>query len=158
MTAAEIIQTLRADLEPYVAAKRGAVSVARDPYHVIELLYLTPDGFLVVINFAGDEDLGQSRFTGVARLKLDVIVSQQRGLAAEPGIELLESSEPGDDPLFILVSKIRARCRAIQFPDDGTTSGKLWFKRSSVVPGPDNTQFNAYRLEFEINGAISEET
>ena len=158
MTAADIINKIRAELDPYVASKRGSVSVARDPYHVIELLYLTPDGFLVVVNFAGDEDLGQSRFTGVIRLKIDVIVSQQRGLAAEPGIELLEPSAPGDDPLFVLASKIRAFIRAIQFPDDGTTSGTLWFKRSEIVPGPDGTQFNAYRLSFEINGEVSEET
>ena len=157
MTAAEIIQQIRDSLTPYVAAKRGSVSVAKDPFHVLELLLLTPDGFLAVVHFAGDEDLGQSRHTGVIKLRLEVFVSQQRGLAAEPGVELIGPT-PGEDPLYVLVAKVRAFIRAIEFPDDGTTSGTIWYKGSEPVAGPEGATFNAYKLRFEINGAVSEET
>jgi len=157
MTAADIIKLIRDSLEPYVAAKQGSVSIAKDPFHVLELLLLTPDGFLVVVHFAGDDDLGQSRYTGVIKLKLEVFVSQQRGLAAEPGSELVGPTE-GEDPLYVLIAKVRAFIRTIEFPDDGTTSGTIWYKGSEPVAGPEGATFNAYRLRFEINGAVSEET
>ncbi len=156
MTAAKIIRLMREQLTPYVESQKGSVSIAKDPYHVLELLLLTPDGFLVVLNFAGDEDIGTTRYTGVVTNKIEVIVSQQRGLAVEPGIELV-GPQAGDVPLYERVAQIRAFIRQIQFPDDGTTSGTIWYKGSETIPGPEGATFNAYRLRFEINGAVSEE-
>jgi hypothetical protein len=74
----------RDELTTYVARKKGFVSIARDHFNVLELLALTPVGFLVILHFVGHEDLGQSRFTGVTKLKFEIIVAQQRGLMAEP--------------------------------------------------------------------------
>jgi hypothetical protein len=34
----------------------------------------------------------------------------------------------------------------------------MWFKRSDPMTAPDGAMFNAQRLDFEINGSVSEET
>lgn len=49
MTTAEILTTLRDTLRQYAAAYRGHVSIARDPFHVLELLGETPASFRVIV-------------------------------------------------------------------------------------------------------------
>ena len=157
MTAADILTTLLEQLTPYCALKRGQVAIAKDPFHVLELLAASPGGFSVALLWEGDEDIGQSRHTGVIRNTLAVIVSVARGLSIEEGQELVGPSVDDSDPLYILVAKIRAFCRAIEFADDNTNSGRLWYKGCKVESAPDGMLVNAYRLRFEINSAVSAE-
>jgi hypothetical protein len=158
MTAAEILKHWQEQLAPYCDAKRGECHIAKDPWHVLELLAATPAGFTVALLWEGDEALGQSRHTGVVRNTLACIVGVARGLSIEEGQELVGPSVDNSDPLYVLVAKIRAKCREIEFPEDGTVNSRLWYRGTAVETTPEGHFANAMRLRFEISGNISEQT
>lgn len=81
-----------------------------------------------------------------------MVVSQQRGLAAQAGANLV-TARPDGKALFDLVSEVRALIRAIEWPR-GETYGEVLYKGCTPVTTYEGFPLDAYRLSFELLAAI----
>jgi hypothetical protein len=153
LSPSDIISMLQTHLTPYVQAKGGYVSIADDDLNLLEILTESPKGFRVILHWNGDTpDPDQGDLDGIADQHLEVIVTQAKGLRAKPGQELI-TGRAGQQPLYVLVSQIRARVRAYHWPD-GATFGEIHYRGIEPVIHPDGLPFRAKRIKFDLKAAI----
>jgi hypothetical protein len=140
------------DLKPWVASEKGHLSIARDPFDVIELLGANPPGFNILLLWEGDEDFLDQPLAGIVRHNISVVVSSNRGLRMWKG-ENLHRPGPGQPALLDRVDQVRQRIRALRLEDEVTDQIFL-YKGCEPESTPDGLPLDAYRLRFQIHAAI----
>ena len=153
-TPAEILALYQADLQIWARANKALVSIAKDPYHVLELLYETPAGLRLILHWAGDDALGEQEEAIGSNNKLEVIVSYNLGLMAKTDAALVQA-QPNRPALLTLVSDVRLRVLSLSVPDD-ETGVDLAARHAGceTVTTPEGVPLAAYKLKFEFDAAF----
>jgi hypothetical protein len=153
---ADILKPLHTALTPWVAEKKGVLSIAKDPYHVLELLAESPVGHRVILAFAGDTGMGDQPQIPLAKATIEVVLSYNLGLTAKPDEALITAR--GDRPsLLALVHDVRMRVLGIRFPDE-ITDVHIAYGGCEPVVTPDGVPLAAYRMQFSLGYALGDVT
>lgn len=153
MSPAEIIRALQQDFESYAATRGGAVSIAGDAYHVLELLQDAPKRWRVILHWAGDRADTPGFDTGIVEHELHLVVGLSVGLSLRPGHALVVD-RAGEPPVLERFFEIRQRAREARWQDDGQTEQRLIYERSEPLVTPDGIPLAAYRAIFKFAASL----
>lgn len=149
-----MLAELERDLSPWVRSQKGVLSLARDPYHFLELLAESPAGWRAVLHWDGEANPGDDGRTGVfATQKLSLGLTKNLGLTAKPDEALVKKALA--NPAFLrLVALVRERVRSYVWPDEVTSRYTLYTGCDPVVLPDSGLPLAAYRLNFELSIAL----
>ncbi|MDD3885364.1 MAG: hypothetical protein PHI35_00650 [Victivallaceae bacterium] len=151
----DLVASLATCLESWAGPLKGKVQVSRDGFDLLQLLILSPVGFLVLVQWVGDEDQTGEDHAGIVTNHFKVVLSQGRGLNVKPGNNLIaeRSKMP---PLYALVSSCRAHVCRFAFSDPVDEVSSVWpaYKGSSPFVAPDGAALDAQELRFTLETAI----
>ena len=147
----EILSKLYDALSEWGADNNATVSIARDPFHVLEILAGNPQGFRLVAHWAGDDNVSQHFGLPLVDHKLEVIFSYNLGLTVKPDLALITGSQTRP-ALYALVDLVRALVLGLAFPD-GETGTYAEYTGTETVVTPDGIPLAAYRLKFHLTAA-----
>ena len=153
-TPAELLDLYKTDLEAWCAENKAQLSLARDPYHVLELLAQSPAGMRLILHWAGDDNAGEQDEAIGSVNRLEVILSYNLGLTAKPDLALLQAQV--DRPaLLTLISVVRNRVLSL-YVIDAETGARLSARSAGceTVTTPDGIPLAAYKLKFEFDAAL----
>jgi hypothetical protein len=157
LTPSDIILTLRDYLTPYVVTEqRGLVSVANNPFEVIELLSESFGKFRTILTWAGDEDSTGYAIAGIVHTFIEVVVSSNRGMRIWKGENLHTDYGPEGNRQVALVTRVdevRKRLRAYQFPAE-VSDEQLMYLGCRPEVTPEGWPLDAYRLRFRLTTAL----
>ena len=149
----DLLKTLYNDLAPWVAARKGYLSLAGDPGEVLEALADGPQSFRVILAWSGDDDQTGQAQAGIVDNTFEVWLIKAKGMKLKAGLHLIK----GNPPFLSLLSDLRARVRSLVFPD-GVTSGFLLYKGAKQFEPQLALELptTGYRMTFELTCAIPE--
>lgn len=157
LSPADIITKLQTQLAAWVTAKKGLLSIAEDPWHVLELLAETPVGFRVILHWAGDRNAADDIDDGIDNHTVEVIVSKNRGLAAKRGDHLVEPR--AGVALLVLVGQVKAKIKgSFALWEQEITQGEIEYRGCEPVTTPEGVPLDAYRLSWSLLAARSTDT
>ena len=156
LTTDQLLRFIRDSIKPWVAARRGAVSIAADPWNVLEILGTRPGGFRVVVLWAGDKKRGEHEEAGVVDHNVQIVTSMGRALTREPGQHLADGAS-GAEPLYKLIGELRETLRGLQFPD-GVTEGALNYLGTDSFTTPEGLAIDAYVSTFQLGAYLPQPT
>jgi hypothetical protein len=141
---------MRDDLASWVKAKKGELSVARDPYNFLELLAESPAGWRVVLHWDGETNPSDDAQVGVfAAQKISLGLTANLGLTAKPD-ESLHKPSPARAALLKILADVRERVRGKVWPDD-ITARYMLYKGTDAIVLPDSAiPLAGYKLNFEL--------
>ena len=149
----EILTKLYDALSTWGATHKATVSIARDPFHVLELLAENPQGFRIIVHWAGDDNPSDQMEFPLADNKIEVVFSYNLGLSAQPDLALIRGQQ-NRPALYKLLDELRGLILAIAFPDVATA---IYCQYTGTEPfiTPDGIPLAAYRLKFHLVSAVS---
>ena len=150
----EILQALHADLETYVEAQNGKLTISGTYVETLDLLAARPNGFLCIMEWLGEENPDEHGFIGVMNQEIGIYVAINAGLTLERGKALWAS--PGGKTLIEHINRIRDRVREIRFSDDEENEREFNYREARQVVTPDGIPLRAYRLLFRMHNAIKD--
>jgi hypothetical protein len=154
----QILVYAKRAIDAIVRRNKGAVSIAKDPWNVLELLAESPAGFRCILHWAGDKLLGDQEELPLLTSRLEVILSYNLGLTATAESALVEKSPLTDRPsLLRLVAIVRERVLQKLWPADFTEE-QIRYVGTDPVGTPEGIPLAAYRLVFELDHAGPEFT
>lgn len=133
------------------------ISVAKDPWNVIEILTDAPRGVRLVVHWAGEEALGDEPAAPLVTQRIEVIVGYALGLRAGVDAALVENLE-NRPALLRLVALVRERVLAMTFTDAYASEGIFRYRGCDPVETPDGVPLAAYRLRFEMDTSMTDIT
>lgn len=158
----EILKLLETDLKSFAGQNKGQVSIAKDPWNVLEILSESPSGFRIILHWAGDKQLGDWDDAPLATASLEIVLGYAMGLSRDPGQELINEQFNSRPSVLHLVSDLRDRVLTFDFDrDSGNTDEAEETARyvgCEPVVLPDGTPTHAYKLKFELDHALPEFT
>lgn len=158
LTPSQILLALEDDLNSWQAPTKFLISIASEPFEVLELLAQTSQQIRLILLWAGDEAIYDgNQALGIVNTRIEVTISHATGLSIKPGENLHRPSINGRPSLVGLLSSVRSRIRSLHYPADETTSEFLEYKGTDPVITPEGFRLDAYMLRFEIQAALSEE-
>lgn len=138
-----------------VRGMKQDVSVAKDPWHVIEILAASPRGLRLVVHWAGEEPLGEEPMAPLSTQRVEVIVGYALGLKASADAALVENT--ADRPsLLKIVADVRARVLGMVFSEMDASEGLFRYRGAEPVETPEGVPLAAYRLKFELDASMPE--
>lgn len=151
LSPAQLLKYLYDDLTPWVAARKGYLSIAGDPGEVLEYLADGPQSFRVVLAWQGDQDQAGTEYAGITENTFEVWLIKSKGLPVTPGIALIKG-----DPAFLdLLSDLRARVRSLQFPEEATSQQLFYKSARQFEPELALTlPTTGYKMEFTLVAAV----
>jgi hypothetical protein len=157
MEPSKLLLWIKADLEPWIKARHGYLSIAGDPGMVLEQLADAPKSFRVTMCWAGDDPQDDIEESGIVTNHFEFWLSKPKGLKLIPGESLIKPSGP-DDPAYLqLLSDLRARLRSIGFPPHPTTYGRMMYRGAKPYPSPElafELPTTGFCLRFDLIGAV----
>ena len=151
LTAQDIMRQIHEALTPFVeTAKKGYLSIARDPFEIIEQLGQAPGRFRAILSWGG-EKLEGHRASGIVTHTLQVVVSHNRGLSILKG-ENLFLARGDDDSLVQLNGEVRDLLRGLRFPVK-ITDERLTYAGTEPV-AVDGTQLDAFTQTWTIRATL----
>jgi len=161
-----IIEKARAALASWAPAKGARISLARDPFDVLELLTVGPREALIVLAWGGDEpyDLGlgetdagsdDDNVSPVATQIIEVTVGQGLGLDAikDWGLIAGKGSRPS---VLKRVANVRGFMLSLLFPDDETTMRRFSYRGCDPWSTPDGIPLAAFKLRFGLVAVVDQ--
>jgi hypothetical protein len=118
----QVLSAFSADMIAWAAAQEGVkprVSVASDPWNVLEILVQGPAGLQVILNLTGGDNVSSNPREPLDNLAIEIIVGCNLGLTI-PIEEALIKGRGTRPPLLKLLASARARALSLQFPEDET--------------------------------------
>jgi hypothetical protein len=129
------------------------VTIARDPFHVLEILAASPEGFRLVVHWAGDTNISEVDELPLSENELQVILSYNLGLTARPDMALLKG--PQDRPSVLdQVDALRGFILGVQYPTIQTGTYAVYGGTKPFVT-PDSIPLAAYVLTFKLKAAVN---
>jgi|GEM_PF-1368595 len=148
----DIILNLRDGLKVYTDAQKGVLSIANNPFEVIELLAESTPRFRIVILWEGDEDATGQPLAAIVRTTVAVVVSQNRGLRLYKGESVMKDTE-SQTSLLTHLDAIRALVRAYRFPPETSDESFLYLGCAPEVT-PEGFPLDAYRMRFRLHNSL----
>jgi hypothetical protein len=162
MTPAEILRAIQADLKEWAGTVRGQISIAKDPWNVLEILSESPVGVRVILHWAGDKQLGDWDDAPLATANIEVVLGYAMGLVKDPGGDLVNAQFNARPSVLDLVSDLRGRLLSRTVDSDpgspDESADTLRYVGTEPVTLPDGTPTHAYRMKFELDHALPEFT
>ena len=149
----QIFKAWKCAVDNFAQGLQGKVSIARDPYNVFELLAANPAGYLIIMHWAGDQQINEVFTIPLLRHRLEFIIARNLGMTAKPDQALLDTiaSQP---PLFQNVDDLRTLLMSLQVQDP-STGGNLEYIGTEPVVTPEGVTLAAYRLIFGFRAVPS---
>ena len=160
LTPADILRAIQADLVEWASTTNGHISIAKDPWNVLEILAESPTGLRVILHWAGDKQLGDVDDLPLATASVEVILGYAMGLGKDPGSDLVTAQFNARPAVLDLVSDLRGRLLSLDMDSDPQNNDEaaetLRYIGTDPVTLPDGTPTHAYRLKFELDHALPE--
>jgi hypothetical protein len=153
LTITQILKQLVEALHHWGHGVKATVTIARDPFNVLEILAATPTGFRLVVHWVGDDNISDLDELPLSDNEIEVILSYNLGLTNRPDLTLIQGT-PDRPPLYDLVDQLRAFVLAIRYPTNQTGS-YLVYRGTKPYVTPDGIPLAAYRLTFHIQAAVN---
>lgn len=115
MTAATILNSLAAHLDPKIRAEGGTFEPSGNVQDTLAKLANAPMRWRCILQWNGEDDLGQAK--NVTRMGILVVVQQARGLSADPGKDVSQA-RAGDPSLLDRVEFVADLVRGAHFVHD----------------------------------------
>ncbi len=162
MEADLILQALEGHLGPKIAAAGGVLSVADNPWDVVDLLKVTPEKWRVILSFE-DEEAAQERCPGGWTAGTFVLYIQiHKGFEAKRGTTIHRPTPAARVAMTRRCAQVRAWMRAIQFPanadiaeDDASAfafTGAEWLDGKDMEDRP----WRVRRMDFQLIYALDD--
>jgi len=154
LTAGQLLQRMYDHLKPYVElAQRGHLSVARDPYEVVEQLGQAPGSFRCILLWSGEKMTdGTNRDSGIVTHEFLVTVSHNRGLSLISGASAFLPRNNDTAPLVTLHAAVRDKLRGMRF-DDGVTDRILTYRGCDPV-ALDGKPIDAFTQTWNLTAIL----
>jgi hypothetical protein len=153
LTITQILAALYTALQSWGSPLGAAVTLARDPFHVLEILASSPAGFRVVLHWAGDQNISDHDALPLSENTLEAILSYNLGLTARPDLALIEG--PQDHPSVLdQVDALRSFILGVQYPTGQTGTYAVYAGTKPFVT-PDGIPLAAYVLTFKLKAAVN---
>lgn len=149
-----LTRLVRDDLEGWDAPQAAKVSIAKDPWHVLEILADSPRGLRFIVHWAGEEALGEEPAAPLETQRVEVIVAFALGLRSTPDAALVEN-QPDRPSLLKTVAAVKRRVLEMQFAADAS-EGLFRYRGTEPVETPEGVPLAAYRLRFELDTAMDD--
>jgi hypothetical protein len=149
----DLMKRIAADLRKWrPAGVTPEVQVAKDPWHVLEILTDSPLGLRLVLHWAGEDALGDEDAAPLATQKIEVIVGYSLGLKATPEGTLIDGTSARPS-LLKFVSDVRQRVLELEF-EPGASSGLVRYGGCEPFETPEGVPLAAYRLRFGLDTSL----
>ncbi|HUB68010.1 MAG TPA: hypothetical protein VL981_11050 [Candidatus Methylacidiphilales bacterium] len=155
LTIAQILAALVTALQTWSANQQigATITLARDPYHVLEILAASPQGFRIVVHWAGDKNISEIDALPLAENRLEIILSYNLGLTAQPDLALIQG--PQNRPSVLdQVDALRGFVLGIRYPAGQTGTYAVYAGAKSFTT-PAGVPLAAYILTFKLKAAIN---
>lgn len=155
ITIDHILRAFHDDLLPWLKERKGELSIARDPIEPLEILTQAPGKFLVILHWAGDDQVGDQDAEAIGNNAIEIYVGRGLGLTSVPQQALL-INRPGGPGLLRLVNDVRARVLSLGFPQDDTLE-TLAYGGAQAVTLPNGVALAAYKFTVRLQAEIEVE-
>ena len=154
ITPNELLTAVRDGLAPLAEHWEGAISLATNPFEVIEMLAQSPGTPRIVILWEGEADAtGGQRPGGIVTHTVALIISMNRGLPIWSG--QVVSGAAADTPSILeRLAELRTAMLSIAFPG-GSTSQRFFYLGADSETTPEGLPLDAYRLRFSLKAKIN---
>ncbi|WP_448579265.1 hypothetical protein [Thermosphaera sp.] len=125
------------------------VSIAKDPWNVLELLMDAPRGVRLVVHWAGDEAMGDEPAAPLITQRVEVIIAYALGLRA--GVDATLAENTNRPSLLRLVSLVRGRILGMVFTAPDASEGLFRYRGCTPLETPEGVPLAAYRMQFDLN-------
>ena len=144
----EIIENLRADFDGWVKEHRGTLTVAKDPWHALEILCNGPQGIQFVLGWGGDDTVGEQDQEPLGANIIELTVSYNLGLEADRDAALMKNRD-NRPSLLKLVNDARARLLAYVFAADDEPQF-LAYGGTTPVTLPEGMPLAAFKIRATV--------
>lgn len=157
----QIVKTLHDELEDWARSRQMRVSMARDPFDVLEVLAIGPRDAVIIVADAGDEpvdpDLGdvdrEDGVVGPVNQLLEVTVGQGLGLDVVKDWRLI-AGRGNRKSVLRHVNEVRAFVLSLVYPDNDETTRRLSYRGREPVVTPEGVPLAAYKLRFGLIASV----
>jgi hypothetical protein len=153
LTVTQILVALFTALQTWAAPLHGKVSIARDPFNVLEILSANPAGYRLVVHWAGDDNISDIDQLPLVEHTLEIVLSYNLGLTRTPDQGLVASST-SRPPLYDVLDSLRSFVLAVQYPTEQTGSYAVYAGAKPFIT-PDGIPLAAYVLTFKLKAAVN---
>ena len=146
----KLLGELHDELSPWVRTQKGTLSIARDPYHFLELLAESPAGWRAVLHWDGEINPSDEERAGVfARQRISIGITANLGLRFDTDSALVKSTA-ARPALLSIVAAVRERVRGYVWPEGITNEVTLYAGCEAVTLPEADVPLAGYRLNFEL--------
>ncbi len=138
-----------------IAGMKPEISVAKDPWHVMEILMISPRGLRLVVHWGGEDPLGDEPAAPLSTQRVDAIVGYALGLKATADAALIENAAERPS-LLKIVADVRQRVLSMAFGAADASEGMFRYRGAEPVETPEGVPLAAYRLKFELDTTMPE--
>jgi hypothetical protein len=156
VTPAQIVRSVRDWLLAWPASpvKAGSISMAKDPFHPLEILAQSPRGMRLIVAYGGgpSQAVEQNPNAAILEHQISIYLGYSLGLTAAPDAALAIGTD--DRPAMLdVISVVDQRVRSLMLPDEVTSR---LFRLGGIfdVIMPDGVPLAAQRLQYKIDGLM----
>lgn len=146
----ELLKLLRDHLQTLAGEVKAHVTLASDPWNMLELLSENPAGARFILHWDGDDNVSQSpEAASFCDNVIEIGVTANPGLTVQPDRVLMEARPGAGLPILQLVARVRRHMREIDLPAE-VSEGRIRYAGCKPVTLPDGTPLKAFRLRFLV--------
>lgn len=150
-TPAQLMQAIYQDLSQWATTQRGVIHIARDLDDAVTILANTPQGWLGVLHWQGDDPAGTgTRRSPVVENNLRLFLRANLGPTSKPNIALIQQTASSPNPFLEIVDAVRFRMLQYTFAGVNTPGDRMSYKGSSDTIAVGGYMLAAYSLLFGI--------
>lgn len=157
-----ILDAIRADLEQWAQPQNGFVSLAQNPFEVVELLANTNSGFRIIVHFDSDVNnsplVNHQATVATVTMKATLAVSQGFDWRAWNSLVKAQQTAENQPATLDLRDNLRAYILAMRFPvvDNALPihRGMLFYLGTNRINAPDGLPFAAWEMSFQFRHSI----
>lgn len=155
-TPADLMLAIFNDLSQWAAQRRGTIHIARDLDDAITILANTPQGWLGVLHWQGDDPAGTgTRRSPVVDNNLRLFLRANLGPTAKPNIALVRATAASPNPFLALINDVRYRMLQYTFPGVNPPGDRMSYKGAQDSIAVGGYMLAAYSLLFGIWSVMS---
>lgn len=153
-TPADVMELFRADLAAWAAEHKATVLLARDAWSALSLLLDGPAALRLILNWGGDEPLGDQPEALASAHAIEVYVSCNLGLAAEPDAALARAGVKRPS-LLESVHAVRERILSLSVLDHETGEPlSARYAGCEPVVTPEGIPLASYKIKTWFDAAF----
>ena len=151
-----LMQAIYLDLSKWASTQRGHIHIARDLDDAVTILANTPQGWLGVLHWQGDDPQGTgNRRSFVVENNLRLFLRANLGPTLKPNIALVQQTASVPNPFLQIVDAVRYRMLQYTFPGVNPPGDRMSYKGCSDTIAVGGYMLAAYSLLFGIWSVIN---